>query len=116
MVKEGLINRKKDIIKGIIREATPELKSEANKLAGLKKYLLDYKRIKDREIIEVHLFEEYLILAQIMGITNKVAKQFEKIYPNIIEQSNFLSYSHILFINTTCKKWIVSAKSSKSNV
>ena len=55
--------------------------------------------IKDREAIEVVIFEEYLIYAQIMGIAKEVAKEFKDIYPEIIEQSNFSSYDNILFIN-----------------
>ena len=42
--------------------------------------------------IEVKLFEEYLILAQMMGIAKKVAKQFKNLYPEII----YTSYDYIL--------------------
>ena len=54
--------------------ATRDLKEEAIQLAGLKKYLQEYTLIKEREAIEVHLFEEYLIYAQMMGIAKEVAK------------------------------------------
>ena len=50
-------------------------------LAGLKRYLNEYTLIKEREAIEVKLFEEYLIFGQIMGIANKVAKR-EEFIPN----------------------------------
>lgn len=92
----------------------PELKNEAIKIAGLKKYLLDYTLIKDREAIEVTLFEYYLIFAQMLGIAKKVAEQFKKLYPNIIEQSNFTSYDNFYYINLCTNHGIRSANTAKT--
>ncbi|NLC88266.1 MAG: DUF2207 domain-containing protein [Clostridiaceae bacterium] len=94
--------------------ATPALREEALKIAGLKKYLNDYTLIKDREAIEVHLFEEYLIYAQIMGIALKVADQFKDLYPKILEESKFTSYNNILFIHTCSTRGIYQANTAKS--
>ena len=94
--------------------ATPELRQEAIKLAGLKRYLNEYTLIKDRQAIEVQLFEEYLIFAQIMGIAKKVAKEFKDLYPEIIEQSNFTSYDNIVFIHMCSTRGITSANAAKS--
>jgi len=118
LVEEGLINIKEKvqfkIFKSKVYVATPELKQEAIELAGLKRYLNEYTLIKEREAIEVQLFEEYLVFAQIMGIAKKVAKQFKNIYPEIIEQSNFTSYDYILFVHMSSHRGIVAAKSAKS--
>lgn len=118
LVEEGLIEIKErsklKIFKNKVYVATPELKQEALELAGLKRYLNDYTLIKEREALEVQLFEEYLIFAQIMGIAKKVAKQFKDIYPEIIEQSNFTSYDYILFIHTSSHRGISAAQSAKS--
>ena len=80
LVEEGLITyeekTKFKIFKSKQYIATSALKQEALELAGLKRYLLEYTLIKDKEAIEVKLFEEYLIYAQMMGIAKKVAKQF----------------------------------------
>lgn len=67
------------------------LNEEAIKILGLKKYLLDYSLICEKEPIEVTLWEEYLIFAQAMGIAYKVQEQFAKIYPEIqeIQKYNF---------------------------
>lgn len=94
--------------------ATTELKEEAMKLAGLKRYLNEYTLIKEREAIEVQLFEEYLIFAQIMGIAKKVAKEFKDLYPEIIEQSNFNSYDNIVFIHMCSSRGISHANAAKS--
>lgn len=118
LVNEGLIKNEIKtslrIFKKKVYTATPELKQEAIELAGLKRYLNDYTLIKDREAIEVELFEEYLIYAQIMGIAKKVAKQFKDLYPEIIEQSNFNSYDNIIFIHTCSSRGISQANAAKS--
>ena len=118
LVDEGLITVEEKvtlkIFKSKVYTATPELKQEAIELAGLKRYLNEYTLIKDRQAIEVQLFEEYLIYAQIMGIAKKVAKEFKDLYPEIIEQSNFNSYDNIVFIHMCATHGIREANSAKS--
>lgn len=92
----------------------PEVRQEALELAGLKRYLLDYTLIKEREAIEVRLFEEYLIYAQMMGIAKTVAKQFKDLYPEIIEQSHFSSYDNIIFIHMCASSGVSHAASAQS--
>ena len=58
------------------------LRQEAIKLKGLKKFLLDYSLIQEKETIEVHLWKEYLMFANLLGIADKVGKQFKKLYPD----------------------------------
>ena len=93
---------------------TSDLRKEAEELAGLKKFLQDYSLIHEREPIEVHMFEEYLTFAQLMGIAKKVAKEFKEIYPDIIEQSSFTSYDNIVFVNMCADNGIKSARNAKS--
>lgn len=91
------------------------IKNEAIKLKGLKNFLEEFSRIDDREAIEVNLWEYYLIYAQILGIANKVAKQFKKLYPEIIENNQYgYSYDDFIFINTFSYGSINSAESSRS--
>lgn len=94
--------------------AGDKLKEQAIQLTGFKKYLDDYTLISDREAIEVHLFEEYLIYAQMLGIAQKVAKQFKDLYPEIVEQSSFNSYNDILFIYSYLNSGISAANTAKS--
>ena len=118
LINEGLITveevTKLKIFKSKRYTATPKLKEEADQLAGLKKYLKEYTLIKDREAIEVHLFEEYLIYAQMMGIAKEVAKQFKDLYPEIIEQSNYGSYDNIIFVNMCAMRGISEANSARA--
>lgn len=73
------------------------LREEAKQLKGLKQFLIDFTNIKDREAIEVHLFDEYLMFASIFGIADKVAKQFKEIYPETIYDYD---YDSVIFIHT----------------
>jgi len=118
LANEGLLTVEEKvslkIFKSKVYTATSELKQEAMELAGLKRYLNEYTLIKDREAIEVQLFEEYLIFAQIMGIARKVAKEFKDLYPEIIEQSNFTSYDNIVFIHMCSTRGISQANAAKS--
>lgn len=61
---------------------TDNLKEECESLLGLKKFLLDYSLIDERKHMEVKIWEDYLIYAQILGISEEVNKQFSNIYPN----------------------------------
>lgn len=75
----------KKIVRKVIQNDTvytAELKEKAIKLLGLKKFLLDYSKIAEREAIEVELWDKYLVYAQLLGIADKVEKQFNSIYPN----------------------------------
>lgn len=91
---------------------------EACELVGVKRFLKDYSLIHEREPIEVHLFEEYLMFAQMMGIAKKVAKDFEKLYPDVIQDYNNrynYSYSDIMFLHTfstVSMRRVITAKSA----
>ena len=117
LVSEGKITveEKKTLklFKSKIYTSTPELKEEAIELAGLKKFLKEYTLIKEREAIEVALFEEYLIYAQMLGIAKQVAKEFRDVYPEIIEQSKFNSYDNIILINTYATHSILTATNAQ---
>lgn len=63
------------------------VRESALNLLGLKKFLLDYSLIPDRQHIEVHILENYLIFAQLLGIADKVEEQFSKLYPDFNEIS-----------------------------
>ena len=64
--------------------AEPSLKDDAIKLKGFKKFLENFSTMNDKETIEVNIWEYYLVFAQMLGIANKVAKQFKNMHPNMI--------------------------------
>ena len=61
------------------------------------------------------MWEYYLIYAQILGIADKVAKQFKKLYPELIENNEYgYTYSDFIFIHAISHTGMTSAISSKS--
>lgn len=71
-----------------VKKVNPVLRNEAIQLKGLKKFLLDFSKISGREYFEVHLWEDYLIYAQLLGIADKVEEQFSKLYPDFKIKTN----------------------------
>lgn len=80
----GIFGRMKTVTSKMVN---PVMKTEAIQLKGLKKFLLDFSLIPEREYFEVHVWEEYLIFAQLLGIAHKVEQQFSKLYPNFNQVS-----------------------------
>ncbi len=70
-----------------LKKVSEKLREEAIHLKGLKKFLLDYSMMPKREYFEVHLWEEYLIFAELLGIADKVEEQFSKLYPNFNQET-----------------------------
>lgn len=115
LVEEGLIETKqtKNIFSNIKYEVTYELTRQANELAGLKRFLLDYTMVQEKEAIQVVLLEEYLMYAQLMGIAKQVAKEFKDLYPELIEQTHYNSYDDVLWIHYCSVGGISAASSAK---
>ena len=60
---------------------TKEGQEQARHLIEFKNFLEDFTLSKERGAIEVALWKDYLVLAALFGIADKVAKEFEKLYP-----------------------------------
>lgn len=84
---------------------------EAIKVAGVKKFLKDFSNIKDRNAIEVNLWEEYLMYAQIFGIADKVIKEFKNLYPDVITEE---VYDNYVFIHYVSDSGIKSANTARA--
>lgn len=111
LVKEGYIekteykpNRYKYIAKNIIKE-------EAEQLKGLKLFFKEFTLIKEKEAIEVKVWKDYLIFAQMLGVASKVATQFKKLYPDVIPDDYINDF---IFIYSISNDGIRSASTAKS--
>ena len=62
--------------------------SEADRCHAVefKNFLSDYTLIGERAAPEVALWKQYLVLAASLGIADKVAKSFEKLFPKVMEE------------------------------
>lgn len=97
-------------------EVDSSMMEVAEQMAGLKKFLKEFTLINEREPIEVSLWNEYLMYAQIFGIADEVASQFKKLYPEIIMDMDNIGYDYtdIVFIHTIADVGIKSASTARS--
>lgn len=105
------IRKKYKIFNNSVYVIDNSLREEAEQLAGLKKFLIDFSDMKHKEAIEVHLWKEYLMFAQIFGIADKVAKQFKNLYPDVITD---VDYSSVIFVNNVSYYGVSRATSARS--
>lgn len=60
-------------------------KKELAEVYGLRKYLEDFTLVKEREVEEVHIWENLLIYATLFGNAKKVLTTLRELYPENIE-------------------------------
>ena len=111
LVKEGKITK----LKKNKYQAESTLTKDAMELAGLKNFLKEYTLIKERTPIEVKMFEEYLIYAQIFGIAKEVPKAFKDLYRDIVAESCYSTYDNINFIYMYSNSAMESAARAQAN-
>lgn len=91
LTNKNLIVKQSKEVKGLFgkvrtvteKHVTVKVKEEAEKLLGLKQFLSEDSLIDEKKYIEVHIWNEYLMLAELMGIDDKVREQFSKLYPDV---------------------------------
>ena len=86
---------------------------DSKKLYGLKLYLEEFSKMDTKEVLEVHIWDEYLMFAYLFGIADKVAKQLKNMYPEIVEQMDF-DYDTLIFINYMSTRSVSAASSARS--
>ena len=74
-------------------KTTPEGQLEVQHLVGFRKFLEDFTLTGQRETIEVHLWQDYLVYGALLGIADKVAKQLKDIDPVLFEQTVGYDYT-----------------------
>ena len=79
LIEDRIVSKKKKR-----KVCSLDLHNKAVKLAGLKKFLIEFSKMNDKGVIDVKLWEDYLIYAQIFGIADKVSKELKRIYPSIV--------------------------------
>ena len=93
-----------------------KLKQDAIEMKGLKKFLKEFSQINKKEPIEVKLWNEYLMYAQIFGIADQVMKKFKDLYPEIIEDMdnyNF-NYNTFVFVHSVSTSGVSAASAARS--
>ena len=60
-----------------IRKRTIKGNEEYVKWKGLKNFISDFGRFKDRDLPDIHLWEKYLVYAHVFGLSKKLAKTMQ---------------------------------------
>jgi uncharacterized membrane protein YgcG len=89
------------------------LYDDSMKLYGLESYLKEFSKIDTKEVIEVKLWDEYLMFAYIFGIANKVAAQLKNLYPEVMENPQ-MDYNTIVFVNNISTRSVSAASAARS--
>ena len=75
--------------------------NEKERWKGLKKYMLDFSLLKEKDIPQIVIWEHFLVYATAFGIADKVLKQLKTVYPNIENEVNVNTYAYMyLMMNT----------------
>lgn len=69
-----------------VKSLTTQGKKQLDEILGLKRYLLDFSLIQEREVQETVIWQDLLIYAHLLGIADKVLPQIRKLYPNELPQ------------------------------
>ena len=71
--------------------------------------------MKNKEAIEVQLWDEYLMFAYLFGMADKVAKQFKNLYPEIVREmeANNLDYGTFVYINNISAASVHAASAAR---
>jgi hypothetical protein len=91
--------------------ATDKLNILAQQFYGLKEFFKTFSDLSDKSVIEVNLWDEYLIYAQLFGMTKEVMKEFKRLYPEYEETYDYNNYD---FINSFSSSSYQSASHARS--
>ena len=89
------------------------LYEESKKIYGLEKFLTEFSSINTKEVIEVKLWDEYLMFAYLFGIADKVAKQLKNMYPEVMVNQE-VNYDTLIFINNISVRSVSAASTARS--
>lgn len=88
---------------------------DSTKLYGLKKFLEEFSKIDTREVLEVHIWDEYLMFAYIFGIASKVAKQLKNLYPEVLaDQNNYIDFDTLMYIDHLSYDTVKAASAART--
>ena len=77
-----------------------KVKEEIEQIVGFKLFLEEMSSIDEKEVMEVKLWEDYLIFASVLGLADKVEKQLGNLYPQFVDESNIdIFYTSMMIRN-----------------
>lgn len=83
LVRQGCL---KGAVCDNLKALTAAGKRELQELIGLKRYLLDFSLLSERNVGETFLWQEYMVYAMLLGIAKQVLSQLQTLYPSQLPQ------------------------------
>ncbi len=105
--------------RNVWKAVSPEMRRKA---VEFKNFLEDFTLVDERSVPELGLWKQYMIMAAGLGIADKVAKNFEKLFPQVMEQytreTNMLdtmtSYQVLNSLNRSSSSMMKAAETRQS--
>ncbi len=76
---------RKGCLKGAVCEDAGDLttlgQKQLDELLGLKRYLLDFSLLAEREVKDTIIWQDYMVYAVLLGIADQVIEQLKTVYP-----------------------------------
>ena len=75
------------------KDLTPRGEEQRRELLGLKRYLLDFSLLAERDVKETFLWQDYMVYAALLGIAEQVLAQLRALYPDgLLELGQYERY------------------------
>lgn len=92
---------------------TEQALNEREMWQGLKKYMEDFSMLDKREVLEIAIWEKFLVYATAFGIADKVLKQLKIVYQELGQNFDIDTYPYMyLMMNTNFSSSFSSAMDS----
>lgn len=85
LIDQKLIDYKLDKYNILTLTYSDKMIEKASYLRGLRNFLNDFSNFPDKNIKEVHLWQQYMLYAQLFDIADKVENEFKDLYPDFIK-------------------------------
>ena len=104
------------LINSLIAKRTCEYTQEGldakTQWKGLKKYMEEFSLLKEREVPELALWEQFMVYATSFGIAKKVMKQLKEVYPELQDEEFARQYTVMNAVNSGIGDTVSSSVSS----
>lgn len=92
-----------------------KVKKDMEQVIGFKNFLEEFSLVEEKEVIEVALWEEYLIFASVLSLSDKVQKQLKEFCPEFNQQST-IDYNYSIYASHMfCRAGVMSASSASAS-
>ncbi|NLL37889.1 MAG: DUF2207 domain-containing protein [Fretibacterium sp.] len=98
-----------------VKALTPEGERRLMELVGFRRYLQDFTLINERRVVELELWDDYLVFAALYGIAEQVATEFLALYPDFADRSAVLRGGPGLTVLRTVDSFVESFTKSSYN-